>query len=74
MKMRALALTGAALLAALPLTAGTADAAAKCPKGNICGWAKPNFGVMRIPWSAPPQGATDSTAMCGRCPTRTGTG
>ncbi|GGN54564.1 hypothetical protein GCM10012285_47520 [Streptomyces kronopolitis] len=44
MKMRALALTGAALLAALPVTVGTADAAAKCPKGNICGWSKPNFG------------------------------
>lgn len=43
MKMRAAALTGAALLATLPLTAGTADAAAKCSKGFICGWSKPNF-------------------------------
>ncbi|WP_157878875.1 peptidase inhibitor family I36 protein [Streptomyces sp. CT34] len=31
------------MLAALPLTAGTADAAAKCPNGNICGWTQPNF-------------------------------
>ncbi|MGD3108999.1 peptidase inhibitor family I36 protein [Streptomyces sp. YGL11-2] len=43
MKLRALALSGVALLAVLPLTAGTAEAAAKCPNGNVCGWTQPNF-------------------------------
>ncbi|QHC25990.1 peptidase inhibitor family I36 protein [Streptomyces sp. GS7] len=44
MKLRAVALSGVALLAVLPLTAGTASAAAKCDAAKICGWAQPNFG------------------------------
>ncbi|MGW2021485.1 peptidase inhibitor family I36 protein [Streptomyces decoyicus] len=56
MKMRALALTGAALLAALPLTAGTADAATKCPSGSVCGWSKPNFAGHRVTEKGPEPG------------------
>ncbi|MGW7554025.1 peptidase inhibitor family I36 protein [Streptomyces rimosus] len=56
MKMRALALVGAAVLAALPLTAGTASAATKCPSGDVCGWTKANFGGSKYTESKPTPG------------------
>ncbi|MFJ9587220.1 peptidase inhibitor family I36 protein [Streptomyces acidicola] len=44
MKMRLFALTGAALIATLPLTtAQSASAAASCASGYVCTWSKAEF-------------------------------
>ncbi|MFG2286353.1 peptidase inhibitor family I36 protein [Streptomyces sp. NPDC048595] len=56
MKMRSIALTGAALLATLPLTAGTADAAPRCSTTLLCGWTQPNFGGRALNLNNPSPG------------------